>query len=153
MLNWNVCMQYTICNINVHSTLCMHAFPLLSTYVNWVLKWSVCSYLDTVSQWQNIILVEGVNPTGNEIGSGTFGKVFEVDYEGTLCAAKEIHEYMTQQLDKEMFLNHCLIWSTIRHPHIVPLLGLTVYIILIAGYILYILQDCIILRQSNPYSQ
>ena len=96
--------------------------------------------------------MEGVNLTGNEIGSGTFGKVFEVDYEGTLCAAKEIHEHMTQPLDKEMFLNHCLIWSTIRHPHIVPLLGLIVYIILFASYILYILQECIILRQSNPHS-
>ena len=117
-----------------------------------MLKWSVGSYLDTVSQWQNIILVEGVNPTGNEIGSGTFGKVFEVDYEGTLCAAKEIHEHMTQQLDKEMFLNYCLIWSTIHHPHIVPLLGPIIYIILIAVCTLYILQDCIILRQSKPHS-
>ena len=121
-----------------------------------MLKWSVCFYLDTVSQWQNIILVKGVNPTGNEIGGGTFGKVFKVDYEGTFCAAKEIHEHMTQQLDKEMFLNHCLIWSTLRHPHIVPLLGLIIYIILIAGYSLlqyiYLQQECIILRQSNPYS-
>ena len=147
----NACGIQYVAYVNVRSTICMHSLYYLHTF-NWVLKWSVGSYLDTVSQWQNIILVEGVNPTGNKIGSGNFGKVFEVDYEGTICAAKEIHKHITQQLDKGMFLNHCLIWSTIRHPHIVPLLGLIVYIILFASYILYILQECIILRQSNPHS-
>ena len=68
--------------------------------------------------------MKGVSPTGNEIGSGFYGKVFEVDYEGTLCAAKEIHKHMAQLFDKETFLDHCRIWNMIRHPHIVQLLGM-----------------------------
>ena len=42
----------------------------------------------TYSNWGSLIL-HGVNPTGKEIGRGSYGRVFEVDYEGTLCAAKE----------------------------------------------------------------
>jgi len=31
-----------------------------------------------------------VNPTGKEIGRGAYGRAFEVDYQGILCAAKEV---------------------------------------------------------------
>ena len=81
----------------------------------------------SICRWNEIVLVKGVNPTGNEIGGGTYGKVFEVDYEGTLCAAKEIHKHIAQLVKKcntEKILNQCHIWSTICHPHIVQLLGL-----------------------------
>ena len=33
---------------------------------------------------------------GKEIGRGAYGRVFEVDYEGTLCAAKELHALLLQ---------------------------------------------------------
>ena len=83
--------------------------------------------------------MEGVNPTGIEIGSGTYGRVFEVDYEGTLCIAKELHEHMAQSLDEETFLNYCHIMSTIHHPHIIQFLGLMAkYALLIVTYTLYI---------------
>ena len=86
----------------------------------------------SICRWNEIVLVKGVNPTRNEIGSGAYGKVFEVDYEGTLCAAKEIHKYIRTQLvkkcNKDKFLNQCHIWSTICHPHIVQLLGLLKHI-------------------------
>ena len=36
----------------------------------------------------NLILYD-MNPTGKEIGRGAYGRVFEVDYQGTLCAAKD----------------------------------------------------------------
>ena len=65
--------------------------------------------------------MEGVNPTGIEIGSGTYGRVFEVDYEGTVCAAKELHKPMA---DEETFLSYCHICSTIHHPRIIQFLGL-----------------------------
>ena len=42
------------------------------------------------NNWGSLILHE-INPTGKEIGRGAYGRVFEVDYEGTLCAAKEVH--------------------------------------------------------------
>ena len=80
--------------------------------------------------WGSLIL-HGVIPTGKEIGRGAYGRVFEVDYEGTICAAKEVHALLLQyaqgndlQKIKDDFLSECLIWSTIRHPCIVQFLGL-----------------------------
>ena len=80
--------------------------------------------------WGSLIL-HGVNPTGNEIGRGAYGRVFEVKYEGTLCAAKEVHALLLQyaqgdnlQKIKDDFLNECQIWSTLRHPCVVQFLGL-----------------------------
>jgi len=72
----------------------------------------------------------GVNPTGKEIGRGAYGRVFEVDYHGTLCAAKEVHALLLHYSQDEEhqkiradFLNECEIWSTIRHPCVVQFLG------------------------------
>ena len=94
---------------------------------------------NAATQCHEVVLVEGVNPTGIEIGSGTYGRVFEVDYEGTLCIAKELHEHMAQSLDEETFLNYCHIMSTIHHPHIIQFLGLMAkYALLIVTYTLYI---------------
>jgi len=79
----------------------------------------------------NDLILHDVNPTGNEIGRGAYGRVFEVDYQGTLCAAKEVHELLLQYSHGEAlrkitgdFLNECQIWSTIRHPCVVQFLGL-----------------------------
>ena len=77
------------------------------------------------------LILHDVNPTGKEIGRGAYGRVFEVDYQGTLCAAKEVHELLLQYSHGEAlrkitgdFLNECQIWSTIRHPCVVQFLGL-----------------------------
>ena len=82
-----------------------------------------------IMNWDSLTL-HGVNPTGQEIGRGAYGRVFEVNYEGTLCAAKEIHalllEYARgddQQKIIDDFLSECQIWSTLRHPCIVQFLG------------------------------
>ena len=79
---------------------------------------------------QNSLILHRVDPTGREIGRGAYGRVFEVDYEGTLCAAKEVHAILLQyaqgdefQKIKDGFLNECKIWSTLRHPSIVQFLG------------------------------
>ena len=81
------------------------------------------------TNWGSLIL-HGVNPTGKEIGRGAYGRVFEVDYEGTLCAAKEVHALLLQyaqgedlQKIKDDFLSECQIWSTLRHPCVVQFLG------------------------------
>jgi len=72
--------------------------------------------------------------TEKEIGCGTFGRVFEVEYEGTVCAAKEIHSLsvieFSQQHDKVVqnsILNECQIWSTLHHPCIIQFIGLLIY--------------------------
>jgi len=76
------------------------------------------------------LALHDVNPTGNEIGRGAYGRVFEVDYQGTLCAAKEVHLLLLEWSQDEGrrkittdFLNECKIWSTIRHPCVVQFLG------------------------------
>ena len=79
---------------------------------------------------ENQFILRGVIPTGEEIGRGAYGRVFEVEYEGTFCAAKEIHELLLQyaqgdalQKIKDDFLHECHIWSTTRHPCVVQFLG------------------------------
>ena len=81
------------------------------------------------SSWGSLILY-GVKYTEKEIGRGAYGRVFEIDYEGTLCAAKEVHALLLQhaqgddlQKIKDDFLNECQIWSTLRHPCVVQFLG------------------------------
>jgi len=73
-----------------------------------------------------------VNSTGMEIGRGAYGRVFEVNYQGTLCAAKEVHALLLHYSQGEEFckiktdfLNECQIWSTIRHPCVVQFLGMS----------------------------
>ena len=80
--------------------------------------------------WRHLIL-NGVNLTGREIGHGAYGRVFEIGYEGTLCAAKEMHRHLLdsaredlQEL-KEGFLDECQMWSTLRHPNVVQFLGIS----------------------------
>ena len=81
------------------------------------------------TNWDSLTLL-GVNPTGKEIGRGAYGRVFEIDYEGTLCAAKEVHAILLKyaqgndlQKIKDDFLSECQIWSTLRHPCVVQFLG------------------------------
>ena len=78
------------------------------------------------------LILQGVKSTGKEIGRGAYGRVFEVDYEGTLCAAKEVHALLLQYAErddlqkiKDDFLTECRIWpwSTLRHPCVVQFLG------------------------------
>ena len=81
------------------------------------------------ANWDSPLILHGVFPTGKEIGVGAYGRVFEVNYEGTLCAAKEVHGLLlqyaqgdNQQKIKDDFLSECQIWSTL-HPCIVQFLG------------------------------
>jgi len=76
------------------------------------------------------LILHHIDVTGVEIGRGAYGRVFEVDYEGTHCAAKEVHALLLQyaqgdelQKIQDDFLRECEIWSTLRHPSIVQFLG------------------------------
>ena len=87
---------------------------------------------NATATWSSPIL-HGVRPTEKEIGVGAYGRVFEVNYEGTLCAAKEVHALLLQyakrnelQKIKDGFLSECQIWSTLRHPCVVQFLGILV---------------------------
>ena len=65
-----------------------------------------------------------------EIGRGAYGRVFEVEYEKTRYAAKEIHTVLLEsaqgkdlQSIKDNFLRECHIWSVLHHPRIVEVIG------------------------------
>ena len=70
-----------------------------------------------------------------EIGRGAYGRVFEVQYEKTCCAAKQIHELLLEsaqskeelQTIKDKFLYECQIWSQLQHPCIVQFIGLLTF--------------------------
>ena len=69
------------------------------------------------------LILKGVKETGEEIGVGAYGRVFAVDYYGTVCAAKEIHSNLigSTQLTKPVyyFLKECQQCAELRHPNIV----------------------------------
>ena len=76
------------------------------------------------------LLLEGIRPTGKELGRGSYGEVVEVDWCNTLCAAKQLHDIFLRtlsqvELNKLMndFEKECLTWSRLRHPNVVQFLG------------------------------
>ena len=87
--------------------------------------------LDDTHDRRKLVLDE-VKFTGTEISGGAYGRVFEVEYEGTLCTAREVDPLQSisvfaQGDDKvlqDSFLNKCHIWSTLHHPCIVQFIGM-----------------------------
>ena len=76
------------------------------------------------------VTIEGVVPTGKELGRGAYGKVFAVKYCGLVCAAKEIHPILIEGVSPaekktiiDNFIRECHHCSVIRHPNIVQFLG------------------------------
>ena len=68
----------------------------------------------------------GVRPNGKDIGVGAYGRVFEVEYCGTVYAAKEIHSILVQgvrreefEVTKKAFLTECLQSSVLGHANVV----------------------------------
>ena len=94
------------------------------------------------------LILYGVDSTGKDIGRGAYGRVFEVDYEGMICAAKEIHALLLQSAYpdelkkiKDNFLSECQIWSTLRHPCVVQFLGNV-----ILSSVMIVTNDCDVIR-------
>ena len=76
------------------------------------------------------LYLTGVMPNGKDIGVGAYGKVFEVEYCGTVFAAKEVHSVLVQGVRREefeaikkAFLDECVRSSSLAHPNIVLFLG------------------------------
>ena len=95
---------------------------------------SVYLQLKDHPELQPLILYD-VTPTGNTIGAGAFGSVEEVAIPGALCAAKNIHHFLSNEeedwvakevVDKNIrkFVAECEIMGRLRHPNIVQFLGL-----------------------------
>ena len=82
----------------------------------------------TISSSQVQITGESV---GKEIGRGAYGRVFTVKYCGLICAAKEIHSILVEEVGqqekqsvKEGFLRECQHCSVLSHPNIVRFVGI-----------------------------
>ena len=72
-----------------------------------------------------------VRRTDRKLGSGAFGTVYEVEWNGTACAAKFMHDIFKAILseeEKQTFITafeiECATWAALRHPQIVPFLGI-----------------------------
>ena len=76
------------------------------------------------------LVIENVLLTGAKLGSGSDATVFEVDWNGTVCAAKRLHEILLEDQSAggvakliSNFEAECLTWSKLRHPGVVQFLG------------------------------
>ena len=76
------------------------------------------------------LILTGVKETGEEFGVGAYGRVFAVDYHGTVCAAKEVHSILLTNVGveeyrrtRDNFLRECQQCAELRHPNVVQFLG------------------------------
>ena len=76
------------------------------------------------------LYLTGVTSNGKDIGVGAYGKVFEVEFCGTVFAAKEVHPILVQgvrreefKATKKAFLTECIRSGSLAHPNIVLFLG------------------------------
>ena len=76
------------------------------------------------------LVIENVVFTDIRLGSGADATVFEVDWNGTPCAAKRLHEVLLEDQSAggvakllSNFEAECLTWSKLRHPGVVQFLG------------------------------
>ena len=75
--------------------------------------------------------ITDVQLTGKILGKGSDATVKEVNWVGTSCAAKQLHEILLEDDSPggakrfvDNFEKECLTWSKLIHPHIVQFLGL-----------------------------
>ena len=76
------------------------------------------------------LLVTNLVFTDVQLGRGADATVYAVEWNGTLCAAKRLHEVLLEDqspggADKliKSFEAECLTWSKLRHPGVVQFLG------------------------------
>ena len=74
--------------------------------------------------------ITGIQLTGKILGKGSDAIVKEVNWVGTSCAAKQLHEILLEDDSPggaerfvDNFEKECVTWSKLIHPHIVQFLG------------------------------
>ena len=79
---------------------------------------------------QGFVLTGVTSLNRKELGRGAYGKVYEVKYCQTICAAKEIHSILIEDVGEterrriiESFLRECRRCSMLRHPNVIQFLG------------------------------
>ena len=81
-------------------------------------------------EFGHLKITSGIQLTGKVLGRGSDATVLEVDWNGTICAAKELHEILLRDQSPggaerfiANFMKECQTWSTLRHPQIIQILG------------------------------
>ena len=76
------------------------------------------------------VTLKEVIQLNDQLGCGSYGNVFTVKYDGVVCAAKEIHTILIENVSseeqkkmKDDFTRECLCCSGIHHPNVVQFLG------------------------------
>ena len=76
------------------------------------------------------LLISNLTFTDTKLGRGSDATVYAVEWNGTVCAAKRLHEVLLEDqspggADKLVsnFEAECLTWSKLRHPGVVQFLG------------------------------
>ena len=79
---------------------------------------------------QGFVLKGVTSLNRKELGRGAYGKVYAVKYCQTVCAAKEIHSILIEdvreterRLTIDSFLHECRQCSMLRHPNVIQFLG------------------------------
>ena len=76
--------------------------------------------------------LKGVNELTDrdELGRGAYGKVYAIKYCETICAAKQIHSILVEEVGQvemqrtiESFMRECRQCSRLRHPNVIQFLG------------------------------
>ena len=79
----------------------------------------------------SLVLQQVTEIYDKELGCGTYGRVYAVNYLGKICAAKEIQlkiysspvDKVGQVKIKESVLKTCVLYSELRHPNVIQFLG------------------------------
>ena len=76
------------------------------------------------------LIIANVVFTDTKLGRGADATVYEVEWNGTLCAAKRLHEILLEDQSSggvakliSNFEAECVTWSKLRHPGVVQFLG------------------------------
>ena len=90
----------------------------------------ISAAMSVSGQFGKLQITTGIQLTGKVLGRGSDATVLEVDWNGTLCAAKELHKVFPGDQSPggarhftTSFMKECRTWSTLRHPQIVQFLG------------------------------
>jgi len=80
--------------------------------------------------FQGLVLNKVTKLDSKELGRGAYGRVYAVKYCGAICAAKEIHSILIEDVgDVEVrrtvdsFMRECRQCSKLRHPNVIQFLG------------------------------
>ena len=91
---------------------------------------SAASFKSASSRIPDLDLISDLVFTNTTLGRGADASVYKAEWNGTLCAAKRLHEILLEDDSPggrerlvRNFAIECVTWSKLRHPNIVQFLG------------------------------